>query len=1012
MIAAALLIGPSGCEQTAFPDPVRPADDRGTVAGRPGRSAADTSRSDSPPSATSPVLTYPVAVHAGFPRPSEQSVAEFETRLFAFLKDRRYVDAGWKKDKGVRDTGPYIDGTYYGTHPAVRVFYSPEVIAWLESGRRGPLPDGAIIIKEQYPPPAARHAGLSEEQLRGQLESWTVMVKDAAGSHDGWFWSNPTAEAVVHDNHADFSHPASGFGLYCVRCHASTRSPGAGPDDPGNEFTFASLRNIEGYPGEPLLFRVDDSWQLDDRSQVGSDVAADESADAEDSGEPPSAASHPGCRRSGSRTVCTARADAAFLAFFDGVKPVSRDAVSVLPPETHDSVAKRRDATQEFVTSNQCMSCHAGLMLPYGPTMFVPSGEDKSYGAAGTDISPYGEWRWSPMGLAGRDPIFLAQLESERRRLEREFPEDRAARLTAVLEDTCLKCHGAMGRHQFHCDGDRGDTFALELCDDVARERQHIGHGTAEYGALAREGVSCMVCHRAQPRPQPADDPRTDLQFYLDTSLTGNLHFGPADELYGPFKDDAVTAYPMRHALGITPRFSPYLSSSRMCGSCHTVTLPSVDSPIPASEHDELNEAQVVAEFAGFHHHVEQATYLEWLNSDYQTEFDPQPATARSCQDCHMSRTLDGVKGPLRTRMAVIQDVTYPDAENLASHEDLSVRVREQGYARHNFSGLNLFLLELFDQFDDVLGVRTEDYMTGSRTGIEQARQNFLDTARHKTADLSLSTRWDEDGRLRADVTVVNKTGHRFPTGVGFRRAFVELLVVEPAGEHGGAERLLWSSGRTNSLGVLVDTAGRPLATEFFGDDTPGDDTPGEFQPHHETITRGDQVQIYESLLCDADGRFTTSFLHGCQTRKDNRLLPRGWSKAGPSPASLTGRYLEATYPHGRAAGDGRYTDGSGSDTVSYRVELPDRAGGGPLEVRATLYYQAIPPYFLRNLFTSAPDGEATRRLHFLLSHADFEGTPLENWKLPVAEDSARLAAPQERLAGDLPAITPRPRPR
>ena len=29
------------------------------------------------------------------------------------------------------------------------------------------------------------------------------------------------------------------------------------------------------------------------------------------------------------------------------------------------------------------------------------------------NVSPFGEWRWSPMGLAGRDPIFYAQLDSE-----------------------------------------------------------------------------------------------------------------------------------------------------------------------------------------------------------------------------------------------------------------------------------------------------------------------------------------------------------------------------------------------------------------------------------------------------------------------------------------------------------------------------------------------------------------------------------------------------------------------
>ena len=129
--------------------------------------------------------------------------------------------------------------------------------------------------------------------------------------------------------------------------------------------------------------------------------------------------------------------------------------------------------------------------------------------------------------------------------------------------------------------------------------------------------------------------------------------------------------------------------------------------------------------------------------------------------------------------------------------------------------------------------------------------------------------------------------------------------------------------------------------------------------------------------------QFTTSFLHGCSTVKDNRLLPKGWSKTGPNPA-LTGRYLEATYPAGAALNDPSYQDGSGSDTVTYQVTLPPNTNPDQLEVRATLYYQAIPPYFLRNLFETAPDGPATKRLHFLLSHANLNNTPIKNWKLPI----------------------------
>src|SRR5688572_11405130 len=51
------------------------------------------------------------------PLPSRGSVAQFEEKLFAFLNTRQYVQRGWPRDKGVRDTGPYIGGKSYGSHP-------------------------------------------------------------------------------------------------------------------------------------------------------------------------------------------------------------------------------------------------------------------------------------------------------------------------------------------------------------------------------------------------------------------------------------------------------------------------------------------------------------------------------------------------------------------------------------------------------------------------------------------------------------------------------------------------------------------------------------------------------------------------------------------------------------------------------------------------------------------------------------------------------------------------------
>src|SRR6516164_9584479 len=87
---------------------------------------------------------------SGLPLPSQLPLAQFEQKLFDFLNSRRYTQLGWHRDKEVRDTGPFIGGKYYGTHPAVRAYYSPGVVQWLANGRVGKIPDGEIIVKEQY----------------------------------------------------------------------------------------------------------------------------------------------------------------------------------------------------------------------------------------------------------------------------------------------------------------------------------------------------------------------------------------------------------------------------------------------------------------------------------------------------------------------------------------------------------------------------------------------------------------------------------------------------------------------------------------------------------------------------------------------------------------------------------------------------------------------------------------------------------------------------------------------
>ena len=102
------------------------------------------------------------------------------------------------------------------------------------------------------------------------------MVKDSAGSHDGWFWSNPVKGQCVVDNHRVPVRRTRSRVSATTACAATppTRSPGRpATADVANEFTFASLRNIAGFPGEPILFRVDDSWRRMAEDEPGPQIA-------------------------------------------------------------------------------------------------------------------------------------------------------------------------------------------------------------------------------------------------------------------------------------------------------------------------------------------------------------------------------------------------------------------------------------------------------------------------------------------------------------------------------------------------------------------------------------------------------------------------------------------------------------------------------------------------------------------------------------------------------------------
>lgn len=924
---------------------------------------------------------------SGLPLPSSLPEKEYQKRLYEFLKNYEYRPLKWCVDKTVnnnpvRETGAYIKNVYYGTHPAVRVYYSPGFMHWLAGGDRSKqIKDGAIIVKEMYPPPAERYKGMTVQELRKHLMGWTVMVREKGGAHDGWYWASLFKGHMKPDSDAfPFKPKESGFGQYCLRCHASAR----------DHSTFSGLRNVKGFPGEPIRFRIDDSWRkLSANEKPWQPHASVTKPDLFVQHMSPLAFNAP------SLDLDPKPAASAFSKFFQLKKPVVAKEVVKLPGEALDRVvATGMKGPSGFLSSDQCMMCHSGISghksSAAGPNMFVQTGPKSGQGY---NISPYGEWRWSPMGLAGRDPIFHAQLDSEITLLRKEFAKTpkKADLLVRHLQNTCLSCHAVMGQRQLAQDARKkglDPLFRREYLYLGSKDQSNPYH---KYGALGRDGISCTVCHRMVP---PKADPQLSaLKNYLTHATTGKFSLAAPGKLLGPYANNKIVTLPMKNALGMTPQFNKYIKSSRLCGSCHMVNLPNVDQPHKADTRTMLDAGQKNPVFKPFKHSIEQATYLEWLNSVYQNEYpsvNPDPKKMKTCQACHMPSNFKNADGTIniktvKTRIAAIQDHTYPEADHTARARDIHVRFRQSGYNRHRFQGLNAFLVQMFKQRNDILGVRKKDLMTGSY-GLKLAMENYQQQARERTADINLKVQPVQKGTLVAAVKIVNKTGHRFPSGVGFRRAFVEFVVTDTT-----TGRVLWGSGRTNAVGAIVDGNNKVLASEFF--DT-GPDGKQSYQRHHEVITRQDQVQIYEELIQNAKRKFTTSFIHRKYHVKDNRLLPLGWRPKGQDSRRYKElkAFIDATHPGPDAGRDKEYRSGSGTDWVEYRIRLPAGVDPRKIKVRATLYYQSIPPSWLRQRFKTAPDMAATRRLHYIASRLDLKGTPLENWKFKLV--SAEQAVP------------------
>ncbi|CAN5426903.1 hypothetical protein BH11BAC2_BH11BAC2_07970 [soil metagenome] len=426
----------------------------------------------------------------------------------------------------------------------------------------------------------------------------------------------------------------------------------------------------------------------------------------------------------------------------------------------------------------------------------------------GIDINLYDDWETSMMGLAGVDPMWKAKVSHEILVNPSHSNE---------LQTFCTSCHAPMGHYSAMFKGQQYYTLA-----DLATD------------SLGKSGVSCHSCHAIK-------DSST-----LGTEFSGVIPYDTNRHVYGPFT--LPLQGPMQLYVGLTPMYSPHVSEGRMCSPCHTLISNSVD----------LNGIPTGTSF------VEQATYHEWLNSDY-------PAQAITCQTCHMPQLEDGI-------------------QIANGYTALPYRVP---FNLHEFAGANSFMVNLIKNNKQSLGVDAPDANFDSTLSAI----NRIITKQSVDVTMSLDTIHSDSAFF--SVQLKNKAGHKFPTGYPSRRAVLQFVVLKPNGD------TLFASGIFDPNFEVINT-------------------PASFESHHDVITDSTQTQIYEMVMGDVNGNRTSVLERGFSHLKDNRIPPLGFTTIHNSYDTMEIAGNANIDPDFNKLG---LAEGTGIDIVHYHIGLGNYIG-------------------------------------------------------------------------------------
>lgn len=461
----------------------------------------------------------------------------------------------------------------------------------------------------------------------------------------------------------------------------------------------------------------------------------------------------------------------------------------------------------------------------------------------GMDVNIYDDWRTTMMANAAKDPFWRAKVSHE------SLVNPGHA---ADLETKCTSCHAPMGHYTA-----------------LFRGHEHYTMDSLVVDTIGLDGVSCGACHQIST-------------INLGNQHSGAITYDTSRVQFGPYSDPF--AAPMASFVGFTPIESAHINDAGICAPCHTLITKSVD----------LEGNYTGTTF------VEQATYHEWLNSNYNTD-------SVTCQGCHMPRIPDSV---------VISD-NY-----------LFLQGRSP-FGLHDLVGANTFMLQLMRDNKETLDINAEDFM------FNETIEKTLTMLQQKSLDMSLEFDVVADDTAFFTVQLFNKAGHKFPSGYPSRRAFIEFVITTDEGD------TLFKSGVADNT------------FEVEGQDS-------NFEPHYQVINQTEQVQIYELVDGDVNGNFTTVLERAFAPLKDNRLAPVGFTTNHEvyDTTRIVGNALDDPDFNKDENGE----EGNGSDIVHYHIPLDGYSG--TINISAKVFYQSLPPKWMAEMFDeSTPEIETFRTM-------------------------------------------------